>query len=83
MPMNYVAKLQSKIGKFGLIRDRSTKQATKLASNAKDEALSVLLQLQYKQKEADSMLEKAIQRNPNVKDSEELLNEVYRQRGRE
>jgi len=76
-----VAKLQGKIGKFGLIQ--SSVAQTPLVSDKSDieqEAVSVLLQLQYKKQEAEQMLKKALKRNPDVKNSEELLNEVYRQR---
>ena len=76
-----VAKLQGKVGKFGLIKSVTEKQpdiATQ--TDFEQEALSVLLQLQYKKQEAIQMVKKAMQRNPNVNNSEELLNEVYRQR---
>lgn len=75
-----VAKLQGKVGKFGLIQDRYAGQMPKVAENIKHEALEVLLQLQYKRKEADEMIEKAVERNPKVSNCEEILNEVYRQR---
>ena len=73
-----VAKLQGRVGKFGLIQDRSLCPETKVKENVREEALSVLLQLQYKRKEAEEMLKKALERNPGVKSGEELLNEVYR-----
>jgi len=75
-----IAKLQGKIGKFGLIQDRSRDKLPNLAGNIKDEAFSVLSQLQYRKKEAMDMIENALRRNPNLKSSEELLNEVYKAR---
>jgi len=76
-----IAKLQGKVGKFGLIQDKNNvKKIPQIKEDVKDEALSVLLQLQYKVKEAEHMIESAIGRNPDVKTAEELLNEVYRQR---
>ena len=76
-----VAKLQGKVGKFGLIRGVVHKEkATPLKSDIEQEALAVLLQLQYKKPEAEKMIKNAMTRNPDVKNSEELLNEVYRQR---
>jgi len=75
-----IAKLQGKIGKFGLIQDRSSGPAPKVGEDVREEALSVLLQLQYKKKEAAEMVEKALKRNPAAKTSEELLNEVYKSR---
>ena len=77
-----IAKLQGKVGKFGLIQDRGVTKVHKVKEDAITEAMSVLLQLQYKKKEAEHMLEKAIGRNPDIKTSEELLNEVYRQKTR-
>ena len=44
-----------------------------------DEAVAILVQLEYKKTEAKEMVRAALQRNPKVKSSEELLNEVYRQ----
>lgn len=75
-----IAKLQGKVGKFGLIQDRHIAAVPRIKEDMKHEALSVLSQLQYKKKEAEDMINKAIMRNPNVKSSEQLLNEVYRQR---
>jgi Holliday junction DNA helicase RuvA len=76
-----IAKLQGKIWKFGLIQDQSTgKSSGRVDQDAREEALSVLLQLQYKKKEASDMIEKALKINPKVKSSEDLLNEVYKTR---
>ena len=44
----------------------------------RDEALSVLLQLQYKKNEAQEMIAKAFKRNPKIVSCEDILNEVYR-----
>ena len=46
--------------------------------DVKEEALNVLLQLQYKKNEAKDMIDKAIKRNPNASSCEEILNEVYK-----
>jgi Holliday junction DNA helicase RuvA len=72
-----VAKLKGKVGKYGLIRDESLK-IPKEHEDIKSEALEVLLQLQYKKTEAEEMIRKALERAPKLKTSEELLNEVYR-----
>ncbi len=74
-----VAKLQGKVGKFGLIQDR-TFIADKTKQGIKEEALDVLLQLQYKKSEAANMVETALGRNPDIKTAEDLLNEVYKQK---
>ncbi|MGB2630637.1 MAG: Holliday junction branch migration protein RuvA [Candidatus Omnitrophota bacterium] len=74
-----VAKLQGKVGKYGLIRDEFVSD-TEEHEDIRNEALEILLQLQYKKGEAEEMIEKAFKRAPEVKTSEELLNEVYRER---
>ncbi len=74
-----VAKLQGKVGKYGLIRDEFTGEKEE-HEDIKGETLEVLLQLQYKKSEAEDMIKKALERAPEVKTSEELLNEIYRER---
>ena len=78
-----VAKLQGKIGRFGLIQDHAaaqTKSKTETTPQWQEEALTVLLQLQYKRQEALSMIDKALERVKDITSTEELLNEIYRQR---
>ncbi len=75
-----IAKLQGKVGKYGLIRDEGIKSDAKEKEDIKAEAIEVLLQLQYKKSEAEEMVCKALERNKGVKTGEELLNEVYRER---
>lgn len=76
-----IAKLQNKVGKFGLIRDQGLVPAAKgPAPDWTEEALTVLLQLQYKRVEAQDMIDKALQRSSDISSVEELLNEIYKQR---
>ena len=75
-----IAKLQGKVARFGLIQDKDFKPAPKAKDDIRDEAMSVLLQLQYKKKEAEDMINKAIARNPGIDTCEGVLNEVYRQK---
>jgi Holliday junction DNA helicase RuvA len=76
-----IAKLQGKVGKFGLIQDGSTVLAAhKGKEDIQEEAMAVLLQLQYKKGEASNMIQEALNRNPGIKTAEDLLNEVYKQR---
>ncbi len=75
-----IAKLQGKVGKFGLIQDAGGKKPLQIASDWQEEALEILLQLQYKKHEAKEMIQKALERTPNIGSTEELLNEVYRQK---
>ncbi|MFH1753260.1 MAG: Holliday junction branch migration protein RuvA [Candidatus Omnitrophota bacterium] len=76
-----IAKLQNKVGKFGLIQDKHAENAPATEGDGRQEAVSVLVQLQYKKKEAEDMVVKAFSRNPKALTCEELLNEVYKQRG--
>ncbi|MBU0684053.1 MAG: Holliday junction branch migration protein RuvA [Candidatus Omnitrophota bacterium] len=73
-----VAKLQGKVGKYGLIQDRIEAFPMEKYGNIKNEALEVLLQLQYKKSEAEEMIKKALERDPDLKTSEDLLNQVYK-----
>jgi Holliday junction DNA helicase RuvA len=73
-----IAKLQGKIAKFALIREEE--KGIQLSTNAKEEAIEVLLQLQYKKKEAEEMVDSVLKRNPSLTSCEEILNEIYKQR---
>jgi holliday junction DNA helicase RuvA len=76
-----VAKLQRKMGKFILMRDRvAPVNPARIVSDVEEEALHILLQLQYKRSEAEEMIRKAFERSPKLGTSEELLNEIYKQR---
>ncbi|OIO80544.1 MAG: Holliday junction DNA helicase RuvA [Candidatus Omnitrophica bacterium CG12_big_fil_rev_8_21_14_0_65_43_15] len=76
-----IAKLQGKVGKYALMQDTGISCAPKEKTpDFAEEALDVLLQLQYKKHEAKEMIDKALKRSPCIKSAEELLNEVYRQK---
>ena len=80
-----IAKLQGKVGMYGLIQDRhatrkSAASEIKVAAGWQEEALDVLLQLQYKRPEASEMIQKAMERSSGISSTEELLNEIYKQR---
>jgi len=75
-----VAKLQKKVGKFGLIQEYSGEVTVKEAPDFMEEAIDVLLQLQYKRPEAKDMVQKAFERSPGTNTAEDLLNEVYKQK---
>jgi len=80
-----VAKLQGKVGVYGLIQDQdrshpvSTSEGS-ISADLEEEALQLLLQLQYKRPEAKDMIHKALQRAGQIRTTEELLNEIYKQR---
>ncbi|MDP3790139.1 MAG: Holliday junction branch migration protein RuvA [Candidatus Omnitrophota bacterium] len=73
-----VAKLQGRIGKYGLIQDKAVFESLPEEEDIKQEALQVLTQLQYNMSEAKVMIEEAIGRNSGISSCEELLNEIYK-----
>ena len=76
-----VAKLQGKMGRFTLMRDRVAVQSPRAdLRDIEEEALHILLQLQYKKSEAEEMIKKASERQPKSSTCEELLNEIYKQK---
>ena len=78
-----IAKLQGKMGKYGLIQDKgigAARSSTREMSDWQQEALDILLQLQYKRPEAMEMIQKALARSKNIQTAEELLNEIYKQK---
>ena len=78
-----IAKLQNKVGKFGLVKDGKLVAKQAKSGDIEEEALAVLTQLQYKRVEAEGMIRKAMQRKNGIVTTEELLNEVYRQKKQE
>jgi len=76
-----VAKLQGKVGKFALIQTRGILPEGRepARTDLEEEAVAVLVQLEYKKPEAAQMVKAARGRNPKAKTVEELLNEVYQQ----
>ncbi|MCA9394989.1 MAG: Holliday junction DNA helicase RuvA [Candidatus Omnitrophica bacterium] len=76
-----VAKLQDKVGKYGLIQDAALPEIPADAvPDWQNEALDVLLQLQYKRPEAQVMIQRALERNEKINSAQELLNEIYKQK---
>ncbi|MDD5431809.1 MAG: OB-fold domain-containing protein [Candidatus Omnitrophica bacterium] len=75
-----VAKLQNKVGKFGLIQDNKISLEIKETKDFEEEALAVLMQLEYKKSEALSMIKKALEESNSIKTAEDLLNFVYKQK---
>jgi Holliday junction DNA helicase RuvA len=75
-----VAKLQNRVGKFGLIQDSGIKENDTKTKDIVEEALAVLMQLEYKKPEAMGMIKKAMEVSRGIQTTEELLNIVYKQR---
>jgi Holliday junction DNA helicase RuvA len=74
-----VAKLQGKVTKFLLIQEPQHAQAAQMPDFA-DEALAVLLQLEYKRAEAEEMIRSTLEGSPQIRDAETLLAEIYRRK---
>jgi Holliday junction DNA helicase RuvA len=76
-----VAKLQGKVTRFLLIRDADPHPPAAIPDFA-EEALAVLLQLEYRRGEAEAMIAQTLERAPQIRDTEALLAEVYRTKNR-
>ncbi len=74
-----VAKLQGKVAKFLLIQDAQPAAAVPMPDFA-DEALAVLLQLEYKRGEAETMVRETLDAEPSIRDAEMLLAQIYRRK---
>ena len=74
-----VAKLQGKVARLLLIRDADT-AAPQAIPDFADEALAVLLQLEYKRGEAEAMIRATLDAAPGITDAEALLAEMYRRK---
>jgi Holliday junction DNA helicase RuvA len=81
-----IAELKGKVAKFALGKSSSTfpedtepLQSPSAAPDMKEESMAVLLQLQYSRIEAESMIQKALQRNKKISNSEDLVAEIFRQ----
>lgn len=75
-----IAKLQNKVGRFGLIQDGDVKVTTADSSDIMQDALAVLTQLGYKRQEALNMIKQAQEASGDIESTEELLNIVYKQK---
>jgi len=77
-----VAKLQGKVARFLLIQPAQPHAAEpkRAMPDFAEEALAVLLQLEYKRGEAEAMVAETLERNPQIADAERLLAEIYRSR---
>lgn len=74
-----VAKLQGKVAKFLLIQDAHPAPQTPMPDFA-DEAMAVLLQLEYRRAEAEAMIRETLDAVPSIKDAETLLAQIYRRK---
>jgi len=72
-----IASLQGKVGRFALIKDKERKIEGVSMKEINEEVKKILKRLGYSSKEADLMIKKAWERNPEITSSEELLNQIY------
>ncbi len=77
-----VAKLQGKVTKFLLIQQAQAAPETPMPDFA-DEALAVLLQLEYRRAEAEEMIRGTLEGSPQIRDAETLLAEIYRRKAQQ
>lgn len=77
-----VAKLQGKVTKFLLIQEAQPVAAEQMPGFA-DEALAVLLQLEYKRGEAEDMIRSTLEASAGIRDAESLLAEIYRRKAQQ
>lgn len=77
-----VAKLQGKVARFLLIREPEPADSAHPIPDFADEALAVMLQLEYRRVEAETMVREALEGAPSIADAESLLAEIYRRRQR-
>jgi Holliday junction DNA helicase RuvA len=78
-----IAKLQGKLSRFTVTEQGEEgaveKRSVFIPVDIKDEALEVLLQLQYNKTDALKKIEKALLRKPDIKTSEELINLIWKE----
>ncbi len=82
-----IAELHGKTSKFALSKTDeplARKDDKKALGPIENEAIEVLLQLQYKRQEAEEMIARAVKSNPKVSRAEDLISLVFRneQQGR-
>ncbi len=80
---NIIASLQGKMGRFILINDKVEPRTYDLDVQRKgisQEALAILEGLQYRKKEAEQMIIRALNANNQISTTEDLLNEIYKRK---
>ena len=73
-----IAELSGKTAKFALAQSETPLAVVRREKNDfTEEALDALLQLQYNRREAEDMIAAALERNPRIKSTEELISLVF------
>lgn len=74
-----LATLHEKVAEFALLKDEGYASMPAVERpNAREEAIDVLVGLGYKKTEAAAKVEEALKKKPDIKDTEEILREVFR-----
>ena len=80
-----IAELNGKTAKFALSKDdeplAKKKKTSTVSAPFQEDALEVLTQLQYKPSEAELMISKAMDANPEIGSVEELIAVIFRTQG--
>ena len=80
MAQKIVAELSGKTARFALSRsDRPLSIPEKKKIDFEDEVFEVLTQLQYKPSEIDALIKKALDIDPNIKSTEEMVSTIFAQ----
>lgn len=74
-----IAELKGKTTRFALAKESKPLAVPLSKPDYADEAMEILLQLQYKRSQAQAMLERAIVTGRRYKSSEELLQQIFKQ----
>lgn len=76
-----LAKLRGKVSRFMLIPDKAMdteRKAEERMDEMSQEALQILVQLQYSRNEAKDLIKKVLSSGKKIESTEDLLNEIYR-----
>jgi Holliday junction DNA helicase RuvA len=81
MAEKIIAELKGRVAKFALMRDEQPLSEPSKAPDFAAEVMEVLKQLQYKQAEAKTMIERAVATGKRYKSSEDMLEQIFKQQG--
>ncbi len=74
-----IAELKGKTARFALAKGSKPLAIIEVKPDHADEVLEILLQLQYRRAEAQTMLDRAISTGKRFKSSEEMLQQIFKQ----
>jgi Holliday junction DNA helicase RuvA len=74
-----IAHLKGKTARFALAKESKPLAKPEIKPDHTDEAMAILLQLQYRKNEAQAMIDKALSTGKRFKSAEELLQLVFKQ----